>query len=218
MSDDRIHDPERPNHTEERKGEAVDAGSADRGTVDDTPSGGSAAADDGRHGTRPGWGRRELFKAMASVPVLGTLGYGVWRKNQATAEKRRLIFEELGVTGDAPAVIPNAVSSPPSDRLRLGIVGYGGRGQADMRGAGFAPTEWTDRQAAAAERNPRNQNLATFMEQHDLNLELTAVCDLFDVYAERGIDASTNTMRPGQREQKPATRYRSYEEDRKSVV
>lgn len=212
MSDDHIHDPERPEDADERKAAAADAGSADRAPTDGAQSAGAPAADDGRHGTRPGWGRRELFKAMASVPVLGTLGYGVWRKNQATAEKRRLIFEELGVTGDAPAVVPDAVSSPPSDRLRLGIVGYGGRGQADMRGAGFAPTEWTDRQARAAERNPRNQNLATFMEQHDLNLELTAVCDLFDVYAERGIDASTNTMRPGQREQKPATRYRTYEE------
>jgi len=163
-------------------------------------------------GRSPAWGRRELFKAMASVPVLGALGYGVYRKTSAANEKRRLIFEELGVTGDAPAVIPDAISNPPGERLRLGIVGYGGRGQADMRGAGFAPTEWTDRQARAAERNPRNQNLATFMEQNDLNLELTAVCDLFDTYAEMAVDASANTMRPGQREQKPATRYRTYEE------
>ena len=77
---------------------------------------------------------------------------------------------------------------------------------------GFAPTEWTDRQKEAARRNPRNQNLATWMEQHDLNLELTSICDLFDVYAERGLSASTNSTRPGGRDQKPAKRYRSYEE------
>ena len=81
-----------------------------------------------------------------------------------------------------------------------------------MRGAGFAPTEWTDRQKEAARRTPRNQNLATWMEQHDLNLELTSICDLFDVYAERGLSASTNSTRPGGRDQKPAKRYRSYEE------
>jgi len=169
-------------------------------------------ADDDMLGRSPGWGRRELFKALASVPVLGALAYGVYRRTSTADAKRRKILDELGVTGDAPAVIPEAISNPPSDRLRLGVIGYGGRGQADVRGAGFAPTEWTDRQAAAAARSPRNQNLATWMAQHDLHLELTAMCDLFDVHAERGIDASANATRPGGREQKPAKRYRTYEE------
>ena len=161
-------------------------------------------------GRSEGWGRRELFRALASVPVLGALAYGVFRKKSTADEKRRKIFEELGVTGDAPAVIPEAVSSPPSERLRFGIVGYGGRAQAVTRGAGFAPTEWTDRQARAAARNPRARGLDSFVNQHDLNLELTAVCDLFDVHAERAIDASTNSVRPGGREQKQAKRYRTY--------
>ena len=203
MSDDHIHDPEQPEST---------TGEPDTGTPPTAePVHDDVAADD-MSGRSPGWGRRELFKAMASVPVLGALAYSVYRKTSVADEKRRKIFEELGVTGDAPAVIPEAVSNPPGNRLRLGIVGYGGRGQADLRGAGFAPTEWTDRQAAAAARSARNQTLATWMDQHDLNLELTSVCDLFDVYAERGLDASTNTVRPGGREQKPATRYRTYEE------
>ncbi len=199
MSDDHVHDSDQP---EEATSSATEGSSpAEPGGADPIP-----------FGRTPGWGRRELFKALASVPIFGALAYGVYRRRSAADEKRRKIFEELGVTGDAPAVIPEAISSPPSERLRLGVVGYGGRGQADIRGAGFAPTEWTDRQALAARRNPRAQGLATFMAQHDLNLELTAMCDLFDVYAERGIDASTNTMRPGGREQKPAKRYRNYEE------
>ena len=171
----------------------------------------SSSSDD-QLGRRPGWGRRELFRALASVPVFGALAYGVWRKTSSGDEKRRKIFEELGVTGDAPAVIPEAISNPPSEKLRLGVVGYGGRGQAVMRGAGFAPTEWADRQAEAARRNPRNQTFDTWMGQHDLNLELTSVCDLFDVYAERGLSASTNSTRPGNREQQLAQRYRTYEE------
>ncbi len=197
--DDHVHDPAQ---SEDTTSSATEGSSPPE----------QAGADPVPFGRTPGWGRRELFKALASVPIFGALAYGVYRRKSAADEKRRKIFEELGVTGDAPAVIPEAISSPPSERLRLGVVGYGGRGQADIRGAGFAPTEWTDRQARAAQRSPRAQGLATFMAQHDLNLELTAMCDLFDVYAERGIDASTNTMRPGGREQKPAKRYRSYEE------
>ena len=219
MSNDHIHDPDHrqePAETESKEAaHGSSAGDAAMASTDDmapTATDDVATASDGQLGRTPGWGRRELFRSLASVPVFGALAYGVWSKRSTAEERRRKIFEELGVTGDAPAVIPQAISNPPSGKLRLGVVGYGGRGQADVRGAGFAPTEWTDRQAQAAARNPRNQTLETWMAQHDLHLELTAMCDLFDVYAERGVDASANATRPGGREQKPATRYRTYEE------
>ena len=204
MSDDHIHDPDNRQETT--------AGAESKEAAHEPPADDVATAPDDQLGRSPGWGRRDLFRALASVPVFGALAYSVWRKTSSTEERRRKIFEELGVTGDAPAVIPQAISNPPSGKLRLGVVGYGGRGQADVRGAGFAPTEWTDRQARAAARNRRNQTLETWMAQHDLHLELTSVCDLFDVYAERGLDASTNSTRPGGREQTAATRYRTYEE------
>ncbi len=213
MSDNHTRDPDQPQDTGDARNGETTSNERHSASASESPAAAAgSSSDDARYGRSTGWGRRELFKAMASVPVLGTLAYGVYRKTSSADAKRNRIFEELGVTGDAPAVIPQAVSNPPSDKLRLGIVGNGDRGRAVMRGAGFAPTEWTDRQAEAARRNPRNQNLATWMEQHDLNLELTAVCDLFDVFAERGLDASTNTTRPGGREQKPAVRYRTYEE------
>ncbi len=197
MNDDHIHDPDHGEEPTEgaESNEAAHASSTDdvatapADDVEIAPDDDVAATSGDQLGRSPGWGRRELFRALASVPVFGALAFGVWRKTSAAEEKRRKIFEELGVTGDAPAVIPQAISNPPSERLRLGVVGYGGRGQAVMRGAGFAPTEWTDRQARAAASNRRNQTLETWMAQHDLHLDLTSVCDLFDVYAERGLDA-----------------------------
>ena len=89
MTDDRTQDPKSPGDETTRRADADRSGAPRDPAHDSTP----AAENDGRRGTSPGWGRRELFKAMASVPVLGTLGYGVWRKNHAAAEKRRRIFE-----------------------------------------------------------------------------------------------------------------------------
>ena len=110
---------------------------------------------------------------------------------------------ELGISEGAPAVIPNAISRPPGDRIRVGIIGNGGEGESLVRSAGFAHPDWVEDQRAAAERNPRNRGFATFMQQDDLNIDLTAVCDVFDVRAQRGLDAAANKVGPHRREVRP---------------
>ena len=121
MSNDHIHDPDHrqePAETESKEAaHGSSAGDAAMASTDDmapTATDDVATASDGQLGRTPGWGRRELFRALASVPVFGALAYGVWSKRSTAEERRRKIFEELGVTGDAPAVIPQAISNPPS--------------------------------------------------------------------------------------------------------
>ncbi len=156
--------------------------------------------------------RRDLFKGLASLPLLGAFGYGAFsRKIRADAKKRR-IMQELGVSGEAPAIIDRAQSRPPSDRINLAIIGVGGEGEALLRGAGFAHPEVIESWRTAAQEDPRNRRLADFMVQDDLNLELTAVCDVFDVRAERALAISSNETRPAGGPVKRATRYRHYQE------
>tara|TARA_B100001250_G_scaffold60420_1_gene47150 strand:- start:181 stop:660 length:480 start_codon:yes stop_codon:yes gene_type:complete len=50
------------------------------------------------------------------------------------------------------------------------------------------------------------------MDQEDLNCSLVGVCDLFDVRAEQGLDASQNEVRPGGKPKKTAKRYRHYKD------
>jgi len=156
--------------------------------------------------------RRDLFKGLASLPVLGALGLGAVSKRHGETAKRREILDELGVSGEAPAIIDRAQSRPPSERVNLGIIGIGGEGEALLRGAGFAHPDVIDRWRQAAREDRRNQRLADFMAQGDLNLELTSVCDLFDKRADRGVAISAETTRPGGGQERPATRYRHYEE------
>ena len=81
-----------------------------------------------------------------------------------------------------------------------------------VRGAGFATTGWTDTAAKNARENKLDKQFQTFMDQEDLNCSLVGVCDLFDVRAEQGLDASQNEVRPGGKPKKTATRYRHYKD------
>ena len=140
--------------------------------------------------------RRDVLKAMASVPVLGVFFAGWYQKKLEAEAKRDAIMSELGISEGAPAVIENAISRPPGDRIRLGIIGNGGEGESLVRSAGYAHPEWVANQQANAAENPRHRAWASFMQQDDLNVDLTAVCDVFDVRAQRGLVPRPRSPRP----------------------
>jgi len=156
-------------------------------------------------------GRRDLLKALASVPVLGVFFAGYYAKKLEEDAKRTAIMSELGITEGAPAFIPNAISRSPGDRIRLGIIGYGGEGESLVRSAGFAHPEWIEESQENARENFRNRGFQTFMEQADLNVDLAGVCDVFDVRAQRGLDASANRIGPtAEGSTAPAKRFLRY--------
>ena len=79
--------------------------------------------------------RRGLIKALGSVPVFGVFFYNFFKKKAAADFKKEEVLAELGVSESGPAVIPDAISRPPGDRLRVGIIGYGGEGESLIRNA-----------------------------------------------------------------------------------
>jgi len=157
--------------------------------------------------------RRNLFKGLASLPVLGALGAAAWGKKAADDSRRQAIIDELGVSGDAPAIIDRLMSRPPSDRINIGIIGFGGEGEAVVRAAGFPRPEWIDARREAQRTDSRDRRLDEYLAHGDLNLELTGVSDLFDNRAQWAIDASNCETRPGGAPAgRGATRYRRYTE------
>ena len=152
--------------------------------------------------------RREVLKGLATLPVVGVFFYNLWKKLRIDAMKKNNILADLLTTKDAPAVVSSASSG---DHLRIGIIGYGGRGQHLVRGAGFAAPEWTQRASENAKENKLDKGFETFMQQEDLNVSLVGVCDLFDVRADLGIEASKNEIRPGGKPMETAKRYRHHE-------
>jgi predicted dehydrogenase len=157
--------------------------------------------------------RRGFLEALVSLPVVGVFFYNFLKKKAADDAKKEAILAEIGVHETGPAIIPNAISQPPSQRVRLGIIGYGGEGEALVRHAGFAHPGWVDDARQNARENPGDKALEVYMSQDDLNVQLTAVCDVFDVRAERAIAASQVETRPGAGHAFPAAkRYRHYQD------
>lgn len=157
--------------------------------------------------------RRNILKAFAAVPVLGALGYGVLRKKNYDNDIRDQIVKELGISYDPP-VLPTIKGVDMSKPLRVGIVGYGIRGEQLMRAAGFAHPSTIDEWRESAEKNSNDHRLEDFLAQDNLNLQFTGVCELFDVRAQAAMEACSNVNRKGSKEQGPITckRYRTYQE------
>ena len=155
--------------------------------------------------------RRGLIKALVSIPVLGVFFYNYFKKKATDEIRKQAILSELGVVEGGPAFIPEAISRPPGDRLRVGIIGFGGEGESLVRHAGFAHPQWVEDARQAAREDPRNKGLEVYLSQEDLNIAITAVCDIFDLRAERAIAASQVDVRSGGGPAMPAARrYRRY--------
>ncbi|ULB33922.1 MULTISPECIES: Gfo/Idh/MocA family protein [Proteiniphilum] len=138
-------------------------------------------------------GRRDVLKAMASVPVLGAMAYGVYKKKQIE-NKNRNASEIFRFKSD---VAPYA--SIPSDApvIKIGIVGFGIRGAQLMQALGFATPGYVEDLIKQAKADSDNTRYRDFMEQEDLRVEITAVCDIFDVYGNDAIKAGANIHREG---------------------
>jgi predicted dehydrogenase len=161
----------------------------------------------------PGMNRRDVVKALATVPIVGALGYETIRKYGIEEARSEAIAREVGIELESPAFSEEAISRS-SQTIRIGIIGNGGEGESLVRSLGFAHPDWIqDRRKNAAE-DPRDRQLQEWLAQQDLNVQITAVCDVFDVRAERAITASTQPLRPGgdTRSLQPAKRYRHFEE------
>lgn len=158
--------------------------------------------------------RRGVLKALVSLPIFGVFLLEYLKKHAVDDTRRRALLKELGVseigTPEAPNIIQSAVSRPPGRKIRVGIIGYGGEGESLVRHIGFAHPDWIADARKRVEKDPRDKDLETHLAQTDLNVAITAVCDVFDVRADRAIAASRAADRPGTSANPPAKRYARY--------
>ena len=156
-------------------------------------------------------GRRDLLKGLATIPILGAVAYGIYRKKRLYTKYRDNILDELNLS-QAPVQLSSTVSK---DKLiRLGIVGFGIRGRHLLRAAGFAEPQWIEDAKQEAKENRLNTTYEDYMNQEDLNVTINGVCDIFDVHAREGLLAGANNKREGISGKKgPAPkRYLNYKE------
>lgn len=153
-------------------------------------------------------GRREALKTLATVPLVGAMAYGIFKKKQK--EQYNKIAGNLFNVEQEPAerVVHDGKI------IRIGIIGYGGRGAYLMRSLGFATPEHLDDWKKRSQENSGDTRYKDFLEQEDLNVQVVGVCDIFDTFAREGILAGSNLYREttGGKMAKEPVRYKNYKD------
>lgn len=160
--------------------------------------------------------RRDFLKGVATVPFLGVFAAGV--KGSIDKEVARNTIDYYKRLNIDKLEAPFEKLTPPTGitgkRIRVGLVGCGWRGQALLQKFGYLHSDVLEQHT----KNGAPSNwLLNLMAQEDLNVEVTAVCDVFDVHTQRGVDISRNNVYPGNtHEPKTAEVFQSYRDMVKS--
>jgi predicted dehydrogenase len=161
-----------------------------------------------------GVNRREVLKGLATTPLLGALAYSVVHKVRKDRRRKRDILSDLGLENQGPAVLPQTTLKPAGELIRIGIAGFGARGEQLSQALGFAHPEWIESKRKTARKNRLDRSLQDWMAQENLNVTITGICDVFDLRAEKGLSAAQCQEGPGGLTISPSEvkRFRSFEE------
>jgi len=152
--------------------------------------------------------RREFLKDFALVPVIGLYLYSLKRKLYFEAAQSENIIEKFNLSTEYD--FPDH-PIPKDAPVRIGIIGMGTRGKQLARALGFVENEWVSNNMVNGKPNER---LSGFLRQKDLNVQITGICDVFDIHANEGIDISANQLNSKSKvvRLKKATRFKHYQE------
>ena len=160
--------------------------------------------------------RRDFIKGLVAVPVLGFFAAGVKGNISKQVEKKTIdYYKRLKIDRlEAPLEKLTPPTGTKGKRIRIGLVGCGWRGQALLQKFGYLHSDVIEQHTKNGEPSNWLRNL---MAQEDLNVEVTGICDVFDVHTQRGVDISRHNVYPSNtREPKTAEVFQSYRDMVKS--
>ncbi|MGB5357281.1 MAG: Gfo/Idh/MocA family oxidoreductase [Eudoraea sp.] len=147
------------------------------------------------------WTRRDALKGLGGIPILGAVWWAGASNAVSKNKERSAILEQLNIQPSLPSAVKTIDGAP----VKVGIIGFGIRGEQLCRALGFATKEWLEEMRLAAVEDPNHSRLKDFNNQDKLNVQLTAVCDIYDVRAKRVIDSFSN-------EEVKVVRFNTYQE------
>jgi predicted dehydrogenase len=155
--------------------------------------------------TAKGIDRRDMLKALATVPILGALGIQVFRKN-AYDDKHNIqeeIVRELGMEDLMNAIKP--VTHKKGELIRIGIVGFGSRGSQLAKALGFLEKSEFDQTVG-------DGSLDAQIQDGNLHVAITGICEIFDMRAEQGMATAVHDIHTGGTfaSAHPVKKYRHY--------
>ena len=146
--------------------------------------------------------RRDILKGLATTPILGVFAYDFWKQKTKDKIKNKIVNINLGLD-DKPEKNNRTVKQSSEKLVRIGIIGVGNRGTALLKAAGFVDPEWW--QVHGKTSSYRNNEI--------LNVEIAAVCDVFDLHAEKGLKIASQGIQPnGEPVNNKVKRYKRYQD------
>ena len=134
------------------------------------------------------WSRRDMLRGLAGIPILGSVWFAGARVTGNAKRERQILLETLNIKASPPPPTGPMSGNP----VRIGIIGFGIRGEQLCRALGYATTDWLKYMTESSEKNPNVSRLRDFLAQENLNIKINAVCDIFDYRAQRVVDSFTS--------------------------
>ncbi len=156
-------------------------------------------------------GRRDMLKSLGTIPILGAFAYGWFHKRKYDRLLLNAKHSEINIVADNPVSLRNVSNKK---QIRIGIIGTGSRGSYLLKAAGFVHPKTIDEWIESAAQNKNDNRYKEFLDQEDLNIVITGICDIFEINAEKGLMASANINRQssnGEMAPKPKF-YKTYKE------
>ncbi len=138
--------------------------------------------------------RRDVLKTLATIPVAGAVIYGAFRKKQTERFISKTISGEVGMSHDAPPAIP---PSNTNKIIRIGLIGHGIRGKQLAKGLGFVHPTMIDSWKEGAAKDRGDKRYEDFLQQDNLGVKVTAICDIFKTYEKMAAETGANIHREG---------------------
>ncbi|MGI6573532.1 MAG: Gfo/Idh/MocA family protein [Fermentimonas sp.] len=142
--------------------------------------------------------RRDFLKGTAAIPLLGLFGLGAKKNIDKEIAKGAIDYYQRIKVDRIDALYEKL--TPPTgnegNRIRIGLIGNGWRGQALLQKFGYVHPDVVEQHT---KNGVPSQWLQGLMNQEDLNVEVAAICDVFDVHTQRGVDISRNNIYPNNR-------------------
>lgn len=138
--------------------------------------------------------RRDFLKGLTALPFLGYFGFAfkdnIEREIQGKKKDSR---ETLGIDNfDATSEKLSLPTGNESNRIRIGLIGHGWRGEALLNSFGYFHPEYIEQM----KKDNLYDQWVPYQKRHeDLFVDITGICDTFGIHAQRGMEVAQTDVR-----------------------
>ena len=151
------------------------------------------------------WTRREALLGLGGIPILGAVWWAGAASTVSKKRERDALLETLNIQPSLPPAVPGIGGEP----VRVGVIGFGIRGEQLCRALGYATEEWIAQAEEATDLAKKEGRpytaLEDFRNQDKLNVRIVGICDIYDYRAEKAMKSFSTP-------EQQVKRYKTYQD------